>query len=422
MDAVLRRGNPAYTEAVHSWRALDERRRKLQGDLDAMRAEKNTASGRMAKLDKKSEEFKAAVAEMTELGKKIKAAEAEFEQVKADTTARLLEIPNAPHASVPDGAGEADNPVLHTWGTKPTFSFKPQAHWDLGPALGILDFEAGTRITGARFTVLRGAASRMTRALMNFMLDLHTQHGYEEIWPPAIVKRRSLFGTGQLPRFELDLFRLDVPVGPDHVADNDLFLSPTAEVQVTNLHNDQILDGDTLPRRYCAYTPCFRAEAGAAGRDTRGLIRQHQFDKVEIVKLTTPEASYGELEGLRQDAERILQTLGLHYRVVTLCTGDLGFHSAKTYDLEVWLPGQDAYREISSCSNFEDYQARRAEIRYRPAAGEKPRPLHTLNGSGIAIGRTVVAILEQFQQEDGSVVIPQALRPYMGGLERITKP
>jgi seryl-tRNA synthetase len=241
------------------------------------------------------------------------------------------------------------------------------------------------------------------------------------VWSPALVRRGALFGTGQLPKFEEDLFKLVMPQNPDSVPDNDLYLSPTAEVQLTNLHADQILDGDTLPRRYCGYTPCFRAEAGAAGRDTRGLIRQHQFDKVEIVKLTTPEASYGELEGLRQDAERVLQTLGLHYRVVTLCTGDLGFHSAKTYDLEVWLPGQDAYREISSCSNFEDYQARRAMIRYRPNKGDKPRPLHTLNGSGVAIGRTLVAILEQFQQEDGSVIVPQALRPYVGGMERIVK-
>ena len=421
MADVLRRGNPTYEAAVGSWRSVDERRRKLQGELDTIRAQRNAANERMAKLDKKSAEFTTARDEMKALATRIKEGELELARLETESLDRLQEIPNAPHASVPDGTGEHDNPVLHTWGQKPTFSFTPKAHWDLGVELGILDFDAGTRITGARFTVLRGAASKLTRGLMSFMLDLHGQHGYEEIWPPAVIKRSSLFGTGQLPKFEPDLFKLDVPVGPDHVADNDLFLSPTAEVQVTNLHNDQILDGETLPRRYCAYTPCFRAEAGAAGRDTRGLIRQHQFDKVELVKLTTPETSYGELEGLRQDAERVLQTLGLHYRVVTLCTGDLGFHSAKTYDLEVWLPGQDAYREISSCSNFEDYQARRAKIRYRPAAGERPRPLHTINGSGIAIGRTLVAILEQFQQEDGSVIVPQALRPYVGGLERITK-
>jgi seryl-tRNA synthetase len=332
----------------------------------------------------------------------------------------LLALPNAPHASVPTGEGEADNPVLHTWGHKPTFSFAPKPHWEVGENLGILDFEAGIKITGARFTVLRGAASRLTRGLLNYMLDLHTQHGYDEVWPPAVVKRASLRGTGQLPKFEQDLFRLAIPTGPDHVADNDLFLSPTAEVQVTNLYNDHIFEPGELPRKFCAYAACFRAEAGAAGKDTRGLIRQHQFDKIELVKFVPPETSYGELEALRQDAERVLQGLGLHYRVVTLCTGDLSQASAKTYDLEVWLPGQETYREISSCSNFEDYQARRAKIRYRTATGEKPRAVHTLNGSGIAVGRTIVAILEQYQQEDGSVLVPAALRPYMGGLERIT--
>jgi seryl-tRNA synthetase len=266
-------------------------------------------------------------------------------------------------------------------------------------------------------------SARLTRALINYMLDLHVQQGYEEVWPPAVVRREALRGTGQLPKFEQDLFKLAVPVGPDHDPDNDQFLSPTAEVQVTNLYMDQILDEETLPRRVTAYSPCFRAEAGAHGKDTRGLIRQHQFDKVELVKLVRPDTSYGELEALRQDAERVLQGLGLHYRVVTLCSGDLGFSAAKTYDLEVWLPGQQTYREISSCSNFEDFQARRAKIRYRPAPPEdrKPRPVHTLNGSGIAIGRTLVAILEQYQQADGSVIVPAALRPYAGGLERITK-
>jgi seryl-tRNA synthetase len=309
--------------------------------------------------------------------------------------------------------------VLHTWGHKPTFTFAPKPHWDLGTGLGILDFEAGAKITGARFTVLRGAASKLTRGLINYMIDLHTQHGYDEVWPPAVVRRASLRGTGQLPKFEADLFKLEVPVGPDHDPDNDLFLSPTAEVQVTNLYADHIFEPGELPRRFTAYTPCFRAEAGSGGKDTRGLIRQHQFDKVELVKFVEPEHSYGELEALRQDAERVLQGLGLHYRVVTLCSGDLSFASAKTYDLEVWLPGQDAYREISSCSNFEDFQARRAKIRYRAETGGKPRPVHTLNGSGIAIGRTIVAIMEQYQQADGSIVVPAALRPYVGGMERI---
>jgi seryl-tRNA synthetase len=420
MDDVLRRGG-AVEKVVGAWRSLDERRRKLQNELDTSRQARNAANERMAKLDKKSAEFTTARDELKALSGTIKEGEATLAALEAECEAALLDLPNAPHASVPIGAGEAENPVLHVWGDKPTYAFTPKPHWELGEALGILDFERGTKITGARFTVLRGAASKLTRGLINFMLDLHGRAGYEEVWPPAIIRRASLRGTGQLPKFEADLFRLAIPVGPDHVADNDLFLSPTAEVQVTNLHADEILDGAVLPRRYCAYSPCFRAEAGAAGKDTRGLIRQHQFDKVELVKFVVPDSSYAELEALRNDAERVLQELGLHYRVVTLCTGDLSFSSAKTYDLEVWLPGQDTYREISSCSNFEDFQARRAKIRYRPTAGDKARPVHTLNGSGIAIGRTIVAILEQYQQADGSVVVPPALRPYVGGLERITK-
>jgi seryl-tRNA synthetase len=420
MDDVLRRG-PDVATVVSAWKSLDERRRKLQNELDTLRQQRNAANERMAKLDKKSAEFAAARDELRALAGKIKDGEGELAKIEADCEQQLLAIPNAPHSSVPDGTSEADNPVLHTWGTKPTFTFQPRTHWELGEELGILDFARGAKITGARFTVLRGAAARLERGLISYMIDLHVQHGYEEVWPPAVVRRASLRGTGQLPKFEADLFRLAIPTGPDHVADNDLFLSPTAEVQVTNLHADEILDADMLPRRYTAYTPCFRAEAGAGGKDTRGLIRQHQFDKVEIVKLVAPETSWGELETLRQDAERVLQGLGLHYRVVTLCSGDIGFASAKTYDLEVWLPGQDTYREISSCSNFEDFQARRAKIRYRPAPGDKPRPVHTLNGSGLAIGRTLVAILEQYQQDDGSVIVPAALRPYVGGLERITK-
>jgi len=419
MDDVLRRSNPEVATLVAAWRSVDERRRKLQGDLDAQRQARNAANERMAKLDKKSAEFAAARDDMKTLATRIKEGESELARLEAERDQHLLVIPNAPHAGVPVGASEADNPVLHTWGEKPVFAFTPRPHDELGRNLGVFDFEGGARISGARFTVLRRQASRLNRALINYMLDLHGEHGYEEAWPPALVRRASLAGTGQLPKFGEDLFKLDLPVGPDHVADNDLFLSPTAEVQITNLHMDLILDGDTLPRRYCAYAPCFRAEAGAAGRDTRGLIRQHQFDKVELVKITTPETSYAELEALRQDAERVLQGLGLHYRVVTLCTGDLGFSAAKTYDLEVWLPGQGAYREISSCSNCEDFQARRAKIRYRPSPGEKPRHAHTLNGSGIAVGRTLVAIFEQYQQADGTIVVPTVLRPYMGGLERI---
>jgi seryl-tRNA synthetase len=419
MDDVLRRGAPDVATLVATWRSLDERRRKLQGELDSLRQARNAANEMMAKLDKKAPEFAAARDGMKVQSTKIKEGELELGKLEAQCEQSLLTIPNAPHASVPVGAGEADNPVLHTWGERPVFSFQPKPHDELGRKLGVLDFDGGVRIAGSRFTVLRGGASRMNRALINYMLDLHLQQGYEEAWPPAIVRRAALMGTGQLPKFAADVFKLEIPVGPDHVADNDLFLSPTAEVQMTNLHMDQIFDGESLPRRYCAYAPCFRSEAGSAGKDTRGFIRQHQFDKVELVKVTSPEASYGELEALRQDAERVLQGLGLHYRVVTLCTGDLGFGSSKTYDLEVWLPGQDAYREISSCSNCEDFQARRAKIRYRPSPGEKPRHAHTLNGSALAVGRTLVAIFEQYQQADGSIVIPTVLRPYMGGLERL---
>ncbi len=418
MDDVLRRGGDVAT-VVSAWREIDEKRRKLQAELDTRRQARNAANERMAKLDKKSTEFTAARDELKSLAGGIKEGETQLAALEADSEQRLLVIPNAPHASVPRGTSEADNTELLTWGEKPSYGFAPRPHWEIGETLGILDFEAGSRIAGARFTVLRGGAARMTRALINYMIELHTQHGYEEVWPPAVVRRAALRGTGQLPKFEQDLFKLDVPVGPDHVADNDQFLSPTAEVQITNLHMDRILEGEALPLRYTAYSPCFRAEAGAHGKDTRGLIRQHQFDKVELVKLTTPDTSYAELDGLRQDAERVLQGLGLHYRVMTLCTGDLGFGAAKTYDIEVWLPGQDTYREISSCSNFEDFQARRAKIRYRPAPGDKPRPVHTINGSGLAVGRTIVAILEQYQQADGTVLVPPALRPYMGGLERI---
>jgi seryl-tRNA synthetase len=420
MTEVLRRGGDVGT-VVDAWKQLDGERRRLQGQLDTQRQARNAANEFMSKLDKTSPEFAMARDKLKELATAIRCDEVTLATVEVAADRKLLAIPNAPQADVPLGAGDADNPVLHTWGEKPTFDFVPKEHWVIGEELGILDFEAGARIAGTRFTVLLGAAARLTRALINYMLDLHTEHGYTEVWPPAIVRRAALRGTGQLPKFEADLFRLQIPVGPDHDADNDLFLSPTAEVQITNLHADMILDAGQLPRRYCAYAPCFRAEAGAHGKDTRGLIRQPQFDKVELVKLVTPETSAAEFEALRADAERVLQGLGLHYRVVTLCTGDLGFAAAKTYDIEVWLPGQKLYREISSCSNFEDFQARRARIRYRPAHGEKPRVLHTLNGSGIAIGRAIVAILEQHQQADGSVRVPDALRSYLGGLSHITK-
>ena len=435
IEDVARRG-PAVAQALADWRALDQRRRTLQGELDDLRRERNAANDRMARLDKKSPEFAASRDQLRALSDRIKQGEAAHGKVEAQSSELLERIPNAPHASVPDGAGEHDNRVERVWGSAPELGFPARDHVDLGVALDIFDFVRGVKITGARFTVLRGWGARLTRALMSYMIDLHTAAGHVEVWPPAIVRRTSLRGTGQLPKFEDDLFRVagqaaevDKDGAPiqrkpgDAQADDyahDLFLSPTAEVQVTNLHADEIFEPGALPVRYCAYAPCFRAEAGAYGRDTRGLIRQHQFDKVEIVKLVAPETSYDELESLVGQAEAVLQGLGLHYRVVTLCTGDLGFGAAKTYDLEVWLPGQSAFREISSCSNFEDFQARRAKIRYRAAAGEKPRPVHTLNGSGLAIGRTLVAILEQYQQADGSVVIPAALRPYVGGVDRIS--
>ncbi len=427
IDDVARRG-PKVAQAIADWRALDQQRRTLQGELDSLRRERNAANDRMARLDKKSPEFAASRDELRALSTRIKDGEAEHGRCESQAADLLERIPNAPHASVPDGGGEADNRVERVWGAAPAMAFAPAEHADLGAALGIFDFAAGAKITGARFTVLRGWGARLTRALINYMIDLHTAAGFAEVWPPAMVKRTSLRATGQLPKFAEDLFavtmkeRVDehgVPiVGPEH----DLFMSPTAEVQVTNLHQGDIFEAGALPVHYCAYAPCFRAEAGAYGKDTRGLIRQHQFDKVELVKLVAAETSYDELETLVAQAEAVLQGLGLHYRVVTLCTGDLGFGAAKTYDLEVWLPGQGKFREISSCSNFEDFQARRGKIRYRPAAGDKPRAVHTLNGSGLAVGRTLVAIVENYQQADGSVVIPPALRPYVGGADRIPAP
>ncbi len=412
MEAASRRGGDT-AELVARYRAADEKRKTLQSELDRLRAARNEANARMAAADKGSPEFAAERDELRALSQRIKSGEGELSEISDEVRAAWLRIPNAPHESVPDGADESANRVERVWGEKPSYSFSPAPHWDLGEKLGILDFEAGAKISGARFCVLRGAAARLTRGLVDFMLDLHAGAGYREVWPPALVGAAALEGTGQLPKFGDDLFRVEGSQG--------LYLSPTAEVQLANLHADQILEPGDLPIWYAAYAPCFRAEAGSYGRDTRGLIRQHQFDKVELVKLCRPESSYEELDLLRDSAERVLQELGLHYRVVTLCTGDISFAAAKTYDLEVWLPGQDAYREISSCSNCEDFQARRAKIRYRPTAGAKPEPVHTLNGSGLAIGRTLVAILEQYQRQDGSVAVPAALRPYVGGLESISE-
>lgn len=349
-------------------------------------------------------------AELRALSKSIKDAQksldAELADIEGSLSQILMRLPNLPHESVPDGTSDADNVVLRTVGQKPEFDFTPKSHWELGEALGLLDFERAAKVAGARFAVYKGLLARLERALIAFMLDVHTSRGYTEVLPPFLVNRASMTGTGQLPKFEEDSYRTE--------GEDELFLAPTAEVPVTNLHRDEILDGACLPIRYCAYTPCFRREAGSYGKDTRGLIRQHQFQKVELVKFTRPEDSEAEHEALTRDAEEILQRLGLHYRVVALCAGDLGFSAAKCLDLEVWLPGQATYREISSCSNFEDFQARRASIRFRQSPKGKPRFVHTINGSGLAVGRTVVAILENYQRADGSIAIPEALRPYMG--------
>jgi len=348
---------------------------------------------------------------VTAINSETKALETGVEEQDTWVKDFFLNLPNLPHSSVPVGASADDNPVVRTWGQAPEFDFEPKSHWDIGENLGILDFERAAKITGARFALLKGAGALLERALINFMLDLHTRkHGYLEVLPPFMTNRASMQGTGQLPKFREDLFKLE---------NWDYFLVPTAEVPVTNIHREEILPEEDLPLKYTAYTPCFRSEAGSYGKDVRGLIRQHQFNKVELVKFTTPETSYEHLEGLLQDAEEVLQELGLHYRVVVLCTGDMGFAAAKTYDIEVWLPGQNLYREISSCSNFEDYQARRAAIRFRRSGAKGTELVHTLNGSGLAVGRTMVAILENYQQADGRVVVPEALRAYMGGLERI---
>ncbi len=393
---------------------LDAERRRLVAKVDTLRHERKTLSEEIGRLKRQGQEASDLVARVKEIGERLKALEERLREIEGAQRGLLLEIPNLPHESVPVGEDETQNQVVKRWGDLPEFDFEPRPHWEIGAELGILNFEQAAKITGSRFVVYHGAGALLERALINFMLDLHTRkHGYREVLPPFIVNETTLIGTGQLPKFKEDLFKLE---------DWNYYLIPTAEVPVTNLHRDEILPEEALPLYYTAYTPCFRSEAGAHGRDTRGIIRQHQFNKVELVKLTTPETSYEELENLLLDAEEVLQLLGLPYRVVLLCTGDLGFAAAKTYDIEVWAPGQKRFVEISSCSNCEDFQARRANIRYRPKGGGKPRFVHTLNGSGVAVGRTVMAILENYQQADGSVVIPEVLRPYMGGLERLEKP
>ena len=409
-EALSHRGQELLLEDFES---LDEMRRLLLSQVESRRQERNALSEEVGRLKKAKQDATALMVRVREINQELKDLELDLQDKEAMVADFLYNLPNLPHASVPVGASSEDNPVVKTWGQRPEFPFAPKAHWDIGEALGILDFETAAKITGSRFALLKGPASRLERALINFMLDLHTQeHGYLEVWPPFMVNSASARGTGQLPKFKEDLFKLE---GWDY------YLVPTAEVPVTNIHRDDILREEDLPLYYTAYTPCFRSEAGSYGKDVRGLIRQHQFDKVELVKFTTPETSYDELEKLLANAEKVLQELELHYQVVVLCTGDMGFASAKTYDIEVWLPGQDTYREISSCSNFEAFQARRANIRFRRRGAKGTELVHTLNGSGLAVGRTLVAILENYQQEDGSVIVPTKLRPYMGGTEVIRR-
>ena len=392
--------------------ALDAERRRLLPLVENLKRDQNTAGEAVARAKRDGQDAADLLAANKARAATIREHEIALTEVERRRDALLLTLPNLPHASVPVGKSARDNVEVRRHGEPPSFRFTPKPHWELGAELGILDFERAAKMSGARFSVLSGAGARLSRALINFMLDLHTrEHGYREVEPPFLVNQAALTGTGNLPKFEQDLFRI--------AGDWDLFLIPTAEVPLTNLHREEVLEHAMLPLKYTAYTPCFRSEAGSYGADVRGLIRQHQFDKVELVKFTTPEQSYDELERLTRDAETVLERLGLAYRRVVLCTADLGFASAKTFDIEVWLPSQETYREISSCSNTEAFQARRAQIRYRPVGGGKPQYLHTLNGSGLAVGRTLIAILENCQQSDGSVVIPPVLRPYMGGLDAI---
>jgi seryl-tRNA synthetase len=412
-DRLGARGRDVQWDAL---RKLMDERRALTMQAEDLRAELNKGSEEVARLKRHKEPADEAVAAMKRVGERIAECDAALRTIEDNLANIALRIPNLPHSSVPIGETADQNLEVRRWGQPPALTAAPKSHWDLGEALGILDFDRAAKIAGARFAVMTGAGARLERALINFMLDVHTsEHGYREVLPPVMVNRAAMTGTGQLPKFEEDLFRL---------RDEDYFLIPTAEVPVTNLHREEILSESALPIRYTAYTPCFRREAGSYGKDTRGLIRLHQFNKVELVAFTPPSQSYDELERLTGHAEAVLQQLGLHHRVVLLSTGDMGFAAAKTYDLEVWLPSQNQFREISSCSNFEAFQARRAGIRYKGAGGKKDSKtdfVHTLNGSGLAVGRTLVAILENYQQPDGSVVIPPPLRQYMGGLERITK-
>jgi seryl-tRNA synthetase len=406
LDAIAKRlGDRGFELDVETYRKLDAERRAALSESEQLKAQKNAASQEIGKLKKAGQDTAEQQQKIREIGDHIAALDEKAGALDESYRQLLAGVPNTPHESVPTGKSAADNVEIKRWGRPPQFSFPPRAHWDLGPELGILDFERAAKITGARFAVYMGLGAKLERALINFMLDVHTrEHGYTEVLPPFMCNSASFYGTGQLPKFEQDLFKL---------RDTDYYLVPTAEVPVTNLYRDETLDADRLPIKFCAYTPCFRSEAGSYGRDVRGIIRQHQFQKVELVKFARPESSYEELEGLTRDAEDILERLGLPYRRVVLSTGDIGFSSAKTYDLEVWLPGQNEYKEISSCSNFEAFQARRASIRMKSTKG-KGDYVHTLNGSGLAVGRTWLAIIENYQQADGSVEVPEALRPFMG--------
>ena len=405
VKAALKTRNADYDSYIDEILEIDEKRRKLSTETDALKAEQNKVSKQIPIMKKNGENTDAVMAEMKEISEKIKNDNAVISELETKQRDTLLRIPNIPSETTPIGKDDSENVELRKWGEPSKFDFEPLAHWDIGKNLGILDPETAAKVTGARFHFYKGLGARLERAVISYFLNTHTENGYTEVLPPYMVNRASMTGTGQLPKFEEDAFR---------VANNDYFLIPTAEVPVTNMHRDEILSGDKLPIKYCAYSACFRAEAGSAGRDQRGLILQHQFNKVELVKFVDPATSYDELEKLTNDAERVLQGLGLPYRVVALSTGDIGFSSAKTYDIEVWMPSYNRYVEISSCSNFEDYQARRAAIRFKNSPKDKAQFVHTLNGSGVAVGRTVAAILENYQNADGSVTIPEALVPFMG--------
>lgn len=405
VKAAMKSRNKDMDAQVDRVLEIDAARRELMGKADALKAEQNAASKEIPRIKKEGGDISEIMSRMNEIKESVKKLDAELVDLDAAQKSLMYEFPNIPHESVPIGKDDSENVEVRRWGEPTKFDFEPKAHWDIGADLGILDPETAAKVTGARFHFYKDLGARLERAIMNFFLNTHTANGYTEVFPPYMVNRASMTGTGQLPKFEEDAFK---------ITNDDYFLIPTAEVPVTNMHRDEILDGTKLPIKYCAYSACFRAEAGSAGRDTRGLIRQHQFNKVELVKFANPENSYEELEKLTNDAERVLQLLGLPYRVVTLSTGDLGFSSAKTYDIEVWMPSYGRYVEISSCSNFEDFQARRASIRFKNSPKDKAQLVHTLNGSGVAIGRTTAAILENYQNADGSVTVPEVLRPYMG--------